>query len=551
MKYCIGCGAKLEDESILCTECREKAETNSTEDNPAQSTSPFAQNVYYPAKENNVPIDSQGVPKKNKNKMIILASVIALVMVAATALIYYIIQDNLEDIKSWTSGEKYITASLEVQIPEGTSSNEKTEKMKLISEIIQHRLSVLKYTKATVSAKDATITVEGIPAATDMDMVFDYLTASPSIEFQDADGKKILDSTDFWSSKALAGESEDIKYKITIGFTENGRLKFAAATKIIASRIKDGTNYATLVINGKKVVKITFGEKYVENGYTYSNMTFNIKAGNDMLTETPEELTKILSSGGALPFTLKAGSVSGKSTTSTGKTTLSNGSGNVSSGGNKPIQESKIKNAGTLFTFLKVPDNYHCKLILKLDDMVIANGEYWYKDGKGKLNTTVGLGDMSFVKASGLDFSKGATYFNMETGVVYTCIPSLKVALKVETGTSSFYDQSSLNNMMDPDIGFKGTRAETVDGIQCTVYIFGNTGNTAEIYVRNSLQYVIRCVSNTGGFKTDIYFKDMDLGMVTNGDVLMTNEANNYKKCNTAEEFVKYVVNYVSKKIGG
>ena len=216
------------------------------------------------------------------------------------------------------------------------------------------------------------------------------------------------------------------------------------------------------------------------------------------------------------------------------------------------IQQNQIKNAGNLYTFLEIPDNYSCRMVITMNGENIINGDVWYKDGKSKLNFDLGImKDLgSSLNDIGIDFSKMVSFSNAQTGEFYTCIPSLKVAVKSAMGTDMYYDQSSVTSMVDSGVPFKGTRAVTVDGIQCTVYVFEDAGITGEIYVRNSLETIIRCVITDKTIGTvDVYFKNMEIGMVTSGDVLMTNEYNNYKVFNNDEEFANWLLNYMMQKM--
>ena len=527
--YCSRCGLMLGDRDSFCSACGSRIERNTppTQYQSVQRAVPPVPQAYY---------GQYPQPVHHKSHAPVICAIIGFLLVCTVLIGVLLFKDELLMIKDKIFGPAPVTATLQIELPAGMSSSKKAENRIAILKIIRHRLAYLGYSDAKVDTADTSVTIKGIPSTADMDRIYKYLTSSYSFEIQDPDGKCIIKGADVESVKVTPSDTDEVKYTVSITLTKAGAVIFTEAFEKINART-DGKNYVMFVLEGKQIMKVSLSAKNKESGSNYNRISFKVPVTVSM-NESAEELADILNSGGPLPVVLTVVTDSRVAATAKG-----------SSANSTSISKKKITSPKSLYTYLKIPDNYHCKMILSLNGEQILNSEYWYKDGKGKMASALSLGDSSeMLKSVGLDLSKSVTFYNQETGDLYTCLPSLKVAVRMDIGSGMFYDQSNMGTLIDPDAKFTGTRAATLDGIQCTVYSFEKSGCKVDYYVRNSLEIVIRCVADTGEYKTDIYLKDMDIGMVTNGDVLMTNEYNNYKKLNGYEEFAQYLYQYYMDK---
>lgn len=536
--FCSQCGSPLRENDVFCQSCGSRVSQNVTIPVPNSAT-PVQQ--FIPVQPIN-PVQPNTFQPKKHSSVGLIAFVTTSVIILFVAIIIgaVFLMDALFSTKDKPLGSSGITATLQIQKPAGTTSEVAAAKRDATLQIIRHRLDYLGYTNAKVSATDTTVTIKGIPGTADMDYVFQYLTSNSRFELQDPDGKFIADSADFSSVTVVPPESADYKYLIRVTFSTEGAEIFNEAVAKINAR-KDGKNYILFVLEGKPVFKVNFKSRNKETDPNYGLIGFRVPNAA-VMTDSTKEIADILNSGGILPVALSAGTFTGGSSSTGGNNTGGNNTGSTK------ILKNKITNPRSFYSFLKIPDNYHCKMVMTLNGEQMINGEYWYKDGKGKMKSALSMGGAEeALKAAGVDMSKFVTFFNEATGDLYTCMPSLKVAVRSDVGSGAFYDQSNMESLVDPAAKFTGTRAVTMDGLQCTVYSFEYNGCKVDYYVRNSLNIIIRCVADTGVSKVDVYLKDMDIGMVTSGDVLMTNEYNNYKKFDNYQEFGQYLVSIMLK----
>ena len=183
-----------------------------------------------------------------------------------------------------------------------TDSAPTAAEMSIVDAIFNTRLTNAGLTEARVSTADnGQVTVE-IPSITNGDEAEALLGATAKLSFQDSEGNEIIDGSQVKNAKYEYGavdSSSGAVAHVLLTFTEEGRQKFAEATKAAASKT-DGKNYIAIMMDGAPVSMPRVDSKYASTGIDDENCIIS----GDFTAETATRLANQIKSG-SLPFDLK------------------------------------------------------------------------------------------------------------------------------------------------------------------------------------------------------------------------------------------------------
>ncbi len=193
----------------------------------------------------------------------------------------------------------------EAQIPEGTEETEIVNGMKSAITMLRQRLDVLGYTEANVYEFTGNRIVVEIPNVDDPEEAVQQLGTTAVVTFEDADGKEWLTGSDIKSAYyqySAVDETGIAQHHVVLEFTDEGAKKFSEATKSVANRTEDGTNYVAIMMDGSVISKPYVESKYAETGIDSDSAIITL--GGNATAESASYLANIISAG-QLPFTLE------------------------------------------------------------------------------------------------------------------------------------------------------------------------------------------------------------------------------------------------------
>lgn len=175
--------------------------------------------------------------------------------------------------------------------------------MGTVEAIFNTRLTNAGLTEARVSTSDdGKVTVE-IPSVTNGDEAEALLGATAKLTFEDPDGNVIIDGSQVKKAEYQYGQVSDASAAaepyVSVTFTDEGRQKFAEATKAAAART-DGTNYIAIMMDGAPVSVPRVDSKYASTGIDSESCI--ISGSGD--SEEAKMLANQINSG-SLPFDLE------------------------------------------------------------------------------------------------------------------------------------------------------------------------------------------------------------------------------------------------------
>ncbi len=192
----------------------------------------------------------------------------------------------------------------EAAIPAGTSGEDAANALESAQTMLRQRLNALGYTEANVYLSGETRIVVEIPDVDDPETAVQQLGTTAVVEFQDADGKVLLEGNSIAKASYVYGPVDNTGmsvHHVVLSFTEEGRKAFTAGTKTVASRT-DGKNYLSIVMDGETISAPTVDPgKFAATGI--DTETAVITMGNASAEEA-SYLANIISAG-KLPFALE------------------------------------------------------------------------------------------------------------------------------------------------------------------------------------------------------------------------------------------------------
>ena len=192
----------------------------------------------------------------------------------------------------------------EAQIPEGISEEEIAAGMASAQTMLRQRLDVLGYTEANVYVSASNRIVVEIPNVQNPEEAVQQLGTTAVVSFVDADGKEWLSGSDIKSAYyqySAVDETGVAKHHVVLEFTAEGAKKFEEATKSVAGRTSDNTNYVAIMMDGNVISKPYVPASYAETGIDSGSAIITL-GNSDAAAAT--YLANIISAG-QMPFTLE------------------------------------------------------------------------------------------------------------------------------------------------------------------------------------------------------------------------------------------------------
>lgn len=206
--------------------------------------------------------------------------------------------------------------------PDETNENfDMNEALTKVETIFRKRLDSISYSEATIArVGDDQIRVE-IPGISDSNSASEMLGSTAKLEFKDADGNVLFEGDKVKKAAANYGpvsNSLNSEHYVSLEFTDEGRVLFAAATEAAAKRKADETNYIDIELDGINISHASVETKINSNSCTISGsftqeeaveLAGLIGSGNLPVELTEEENRVVGATLGsdALSSSLKAG----------------------------------------------------------------------------------------------------------------------------------------------------------------------------------------------------------------------------------------------------
>ena len=187
---------------------------------------------------------------------------------------------------------------------QANAENPTDDEMAAVEAVFNRRVQSLGYTEARISKSEGgRITIE-IPSVFDTDAAAEALGKTAKLTFCNAAGEEVLDGTAVKDAISQFGQVSENSLTsapyVELTFTEEGRVKFAEATKAAASLASTGENYIAIKMDDEIISSPMVDASYAETGI---NSQSCIVSGGFETQEDAAIFANTIKSGN-LPFDL-------------------------------------------------------------------------------------------------------------------------------------------------------------------------------------------------------------------------------------------------------